>query len=153
LTYKHPEIAIAVVVVLVIGMAIVLPLIWRVLRFGFHGVAGRIRALFPGAGPKPLPEWVGASAEAVPCFARTVAKVPKMRRGYLIFEKDGGHFACHGWLGKKVTPVDTAGLTLTPGLLFDVLATDRWTVYVTKDCSRDLGRRRSLKVASRLQSA
>ena len=101
LTYKHPEIAIAVVMALVIGMAIVLPLIWRVLRFGFHGVAGRIRALFPGAGPKPLPEWLGASVEAVPCFARTLTKVPKMRSGFLIFEKDGGHFASNGWLGEE----------------------------------------------------
>jgi hypothetical protein len=47
LTYKHPEIAIVVVVILTIVTAIVLRLIWQVVRFAFHRVAERIRSLFP----------------------------------------------------------------------------------------------------------
>ena len=61
LTYTHPEIAIGVVVVLAIGMILVLPLIWRVVWFGFHGVAGRVRAFASGP-PK--------RSNVVPCFAR-----------------------------------------------------------------------------------
>lgn len=149
LTYKHPEIAIAVVLVLAIGMVIVLPMIWRVVWFGFHGVAGRIRAFFPASGPQPAPAWLEQSGDVVPCFARTIPKVPRMRQGYLVLAKDGAHFACKGWFGKKVIAVDAAGLTMKRGLLFDVAATGKWTVYLTKDCSRAP----SVGTLSRLQSA
>jgi hypothetical protein len=135
LTYKHPEIAIAVVSVLALGMALVLPLIWRIVRFGFHGVVGRVRALFR----------VSGAGDAVPCFARTVPNVPRMRRGHLVIGKDGARFVSKGWFGKREIPIDLAGMKVTRGLLFDVAAGDRWTVYLTKDYSNAVG--------TRLQSA
>jgi hypothetical protein len=144
LTYKHPAAAIAVVSVLAIAMAVMLPLIWRIVWFGFHGIAGRFRALVPATGPR----------DAMPCFARGIPKVARLRRGYLVFGQDSAHFTFQGWFGKREVPIDMAGLQLTRGLLFDVAATDKWAVYLTKDCSRDLVLQRSaLASRPRLQSA
>lgn len=141
LTYKHPEIAIGVVSVLVIGMVIVLPLIWRVVWFGFHGVAGRLRSWFRSSPPP---------TNNIPCFARTIAKIPRMRRGILVIDKGKGHFTSKGLFGSQVAPVEMVGLRVTRGLLFDVVGTDQWTAYVTKDCSPALI---GQSAGTRLQSA
>ena len=127
LTYQHPQIAAAVTAVLILGIALVLPLILRLLNFAFHGVRGRLASFFlPGT--LDLTE----ASIAVPCFARRIPGVPGMRAGTLSLEPSSAQFAYRGWRS-RVIPLEASGVVVKRGLLFDTVETEGWSVYVAKD--------------------
>ena len=127
LTYQHPQIAAAVTAILILGIALVLPLILRLLNFAFHGVRGRLASFFlPGT--LDLTE----ASLALPCFARRIPGVSGMRAGTLTLEPSGAHFAYRGWRS-RVIPLEASGVLVKRGLLFDTVETEGWSVYVAKN--------------------
>lgn len=146
LTYQHPAIAIAIVSVLLLAIAIILPFLLRLLRFLFHGLAGLLASLFsePGAGNTPSP-WLrdqlaqipGAALE-VRGFARQIPGVPRFRQGFLISTHEGPFFLHKGWFGTKITPLDAPPVDTKKGWIYDTMrgpGTKGWTLFITKDCA------------------
>jgi hypothetical protein len=137
LTYTHPLISLGVTIALLIAVAIVLPLLFRILSFGLHGVIGRISSLFSTRGAVVPPGWLrqelGSDAEAVPCFARRIPKGPWAQYGYLVGKPDRLYFAYRGWVKPRLIALAEGGTRHTRGLLFDTLEHLEWSVYFTKD--------------------
>jgi hypothetical protein len=144
LTYQHPAIAIGVVVALLAAMAILLPMIVRILRFVSHGVIARIASWFSSRQKEAPPEWLARElngpCEVYRCFARSIPKSPRMQPGYLVFVDGRQLFASRGWIRTRVAPVDFSNLTVSPGVLFDVISAGRCSIYMTKDCALPAGR-------------
>ena len=80
------------------------------------------------------------------CFARDVQKVPKMKKGYLLWQQDELLFAHLHFFRPRVILLGVTGenaTDLSRGLVFDVLEVvgytgTRQTFYLTKDHSREL---------------
>jgi hypothetical protein len=147
LTYQHPAVALGVIVAILIGIAIVLPFIVRVLTLMLRGLSGRVTSWFSTpVSSVPPPAWLApelpglAAKQIVPCFARRVPKAPWIKRGYLVFSDSRVHFAYRGLVRPRVVEMECDGLSLNRGVIFDLLGPEadrknRWSVYLTKDCT------------------
>lgn len=149
LTYRHPLVAAVVIGAILIGLAMVLPLLLRVLSSLLRGVSGRVTSWFSApTASVAIPEWLApdlrslqdsVNSQAVPCFARKIPNAPRMKRGYLVFTDRNVYFAHQGVCKAKLRQLDGTGLALTRGLIFDVAGpeqdTGKWSVYLTKDCT------------------
>ncbi len=142
LTYQHPMIAAGIVAALLIGIAIAMPFLLRVLTFLASGLAGRISSWFSSSDACAIPAWLapeldrlGSGRSVYRCFARKVPKAARMRQGYLIVAEKQWYFAFRGWVRPRLIPISSPAPTVDRGLLFDTLGADDWSVYFTKDCS------------------
>lgn len=124
LTYQHPRIALGVIGALLVGMAIALPFILRLLNFAFHGLRGRVVSWFVPA----------EAAPALPCFARKVRGAPWLRYGSLTMGTSDAEFAWRGWRPRAVS-LGPPDFVVKRGLLFDTIEANGWSVYVTKDAA------------------
>src|SRR5271165_2165106 len=141
LTYTHPLISLAITAVLLVGVITVLPLLFRILSFGLHGIMGRIVSWFSTPGVALQPAWLtkelGTAAEAAPCFVRRVPKGPWAQYGYLVFAPGQSYFAYRGWVRPRLIPLAAGDTSYARGLLFDTLSHPEWSVYFTKDTRRE----------------
>ena len=144
LVYKHPLVALGVVVALLIAMGLITPLLFRTIALLFAGLAGRFKSLFgasasvtqpPGWLARELMQDTGAEWRAQRCFARSFPGVSRMKAGYLA--QSGGRmvFATKGYLGPQIMPISE--VERSRGLIFDILTVrtgeDQGTIYFTKD--------------------
>ncbi len=92
LIYTHPYIAMPVLVAILLAIAWLLPLVFRVANFLLSSLGGRIMSWMRQAGRDEVPRWVElALLEVEPveaawvgrAFARKVKGVPRLREGYL----------------------------------------------------------------------
>ena len=147
LVYKHPAIALVVVIVLLIGMALLLPILLRICTLVFRGLRGRFTSLFTARQPLTAPDWLSrevASATAYPCFARSVPGIARLKQGYLVQANGRMLFAAKGVLGTKFVSLDGSpeSFDVHRGLIFDIVTVRTGNraamLYFTKDCSRQL---------------
>ena len=134
LVYTYPWAALAVLTVLLIGMALVTPFLVRTIRFvlrSFFGAIGSLLELEPSAG-LARPPWLEAKlAEHKPGvewrvfrgFARNVPGMPKLARGFLAISPEGAVFVRRGItrLKKLVELGDPAKLDIETGIICDIL--------------------------------
>jgi hypothetical protein len=95
LMYTYPWVALGVVLVLIALMAVITPLLFRMIRFLLSGVAGTLASWF-GSRDAPLdsiPGWLEerlsdggtrAKLRVFPAYARNVPGAPSFQPGYLI---------------------------------------------------------------------
>ncbi len=92
LVYTHPYIALPVLAAILVLIALLLPLAFRVVNFLLSSLGGRIRSWVNQAGRQDVPRWVElALLEVEPleaawvgrAFARRVKGAPRLREGYL----------------------------------------------------------------------
>jgi hypothetical protein len=126
LVYTHPWVALGVLAALLVLMAMLAPLLLRTARFLVAGIAGRLRSRLGSAAPP---------CAAIECYARRLKGVPRLKRGLLAQAPAGRTFSFRTLFGEK--RVEAPGeLSLVRGVVFDVLAGDRASFYVTKDWSK-----------------
>ena len=106
LAFTHPVPALIILALLILGIALLLPMLGRVLRFMLRALGGRIRAFFTVADREELPAWAadavhpldpesrGAVAQG---FAWTLKGVPRLREGWLVGAHAEWHFVCKRW--------------------------------------------------------
>ncbi len=92
LVYTHPYIAVPVLAAILVLIALLLPLVFRVANFLLTSLGGRIMSWVRQAGRREVPRWVDlALLEVDPveadwvgrAFARRVKGAPRLREGYL----------------------------------------------------------------------
>jgi hypothetical protein len=95
LMYTYPWAALGVVLVLIVVMAVITPLLFRMIRFLLSGVAGTLASWFGSheAALEAVPDWLdkklssgetGARPRIYPAYARNVPGAPSFQPGYLI---------------------------------------------------------------------
>jgi|HubBroStandDraft_4_1064222.scaffolds.fasta_scaffold03303_3 hypothetical protein len=151
LIYRSPWIALLVLGVILLALALVTPLLIRVLRFVVRGIGGRILSWIPGRDPHksaPCPNWLNTLLSQVLaarneklyyCFARSVRHAPRMKGGYLVWTPHGQWFACRRLFRTVVVELGSRDAVFHSGVIFDVFAVTgrgrvRETLYFTKDC-------------------
>jgi hypothetical protein len=138
LMYTHPWIALGILLTLIALMAVITPLLFRMIRFLWGGFAGALGSWF---GPRTeavadVPDWLSqkldrsersASPRLYPCYARKIPGVPSFQPGYLLVLAGGLHFGFRtlfrsGLLRLAENPHPAC--SLQPRLVFDVIAVD-----------------------------
>ncbi len=148
LVYKHPLVAIGVVITLLIVMAMIAPFLFRAIAFLYWGIVGRATSLFAKSDSgSPPPAWLERESKSKTgpwrterCFARSIPGVSRMRRGYLAVADGQTVFATKGVLGPKLVPLSQ--LEVRRGLIFDLVTARtgerQATMYLTKDRANNL---------------
>lgn len=126
LIYQHPATALGVVAALLLGIALILPFLLRILRLGFSGLKGRLVSLF--AEPDPLPP------NRIPCYSRRIKGAPFAQDGYLDLTQDIPRFEYRGWFATRTVQLQPATAQIPKtGILFNTLQTQTWSVFIPKD--------------------
>jgi Domain of unknown function (DUF4126) len=138
LMYSYPWIALGVVLVLIALMAVITPLLFRMIRFLVAGIAGVFAGSF-GTHDKPLslfPDWLVAKLPAdenvanqrvYPCYARRVPGAPSFQPGYLVVGPGGLHFGFRKLFRSGVVRLaesSDAACSFERRVVFDVIAVD-----------------------------
>ena len=138
LMYTYPWVALGVLLVLMTLMAVITPLLFRMIRFLLSGVAGTLASWF-GAREAPLdsiPTWLeerlsGGGAKAkpsvFPAYARNVPGAPSFQPGYLVVSPGGPQFAFATIFRRGLVPLSekpSAACSLERRLLFNLLVVE-----------------------------
>jgi hypothetical protein len=146
LIYTYPWVALGVVVVLIAAMALVTPLLFRLIRMLLGGVGGLLASWFgaPRESLEAIPDWVrrqlpptrpAAEVRVFEGYARKVAGIPRFQKGYLVVSPAGLFFAFRTLFRSGVTALPVSALEFRPRLLFDLIsaASGRAVVCVPKN--------------------
>jgi hypothetical protein len=138
LMYTYPWAALGVVLALIALMAVITPLLFRMIRFLLAGVAGVVASW---SGPREaalsgIPSWLseklktaarGAQPRVYPCFARRVPGAPSFQSGYLAVLPGGLYFAFRTLFRSGLVCLSEnphLACSMQSRLLFDVIALD-----------------------------
>lgn len=130
LIYKHPAVALPVIVAILVATAFLVPLLGRALAFILTGLRGALRALFERGNRDEIPAWVELKAlelapadrsEILPCFARQVKGVPRLHGAFLVGAAGRWHLVYRRWFRTRSLPFDPAPgpARIFPGFLWD----------------------------------
>jgi hypothetical protein len=164
LMYTYPWVALGILLVLIAVMAVITPLLFRMIRFLLSGVAGTLANWF-GPHDAPLdaiPDWLdeklaggeaGARPRVYPAYARNVPGAPSFQPGYLVVFPGKLQFAFTTLFRQSVIPLSensSAACSFERRLLFNLIAVEsgrRALICVNKNWSpaveAELGVRRS----------
>jgi len=132
LAYQYPHIAVPVFVLIIVGIAMFVPLLLRILRFLIAGLMGRVVSWFSAIPSDDVPEWVPDRKNAVRAFARSAKGAPKLASGWLHPASGQFHFRRFGV--KKVLDAGAVEPGVNWGLVYNVVRTEAGaTFYVTKE--------------------
>lgn len=115
LVYLHPYVALPVLAALLLLVALVLPLVLRVLNLLLAGLAGWIRTWIPGSRPGALPRWAHAALLDLDpdgpdwvgeAFARKAKGAPQLKSGFLARMPHQWVFVHRGLFKAKVLRMD-----------------------------------------------
>lgn len=134
LAYKHPEIALPLLLALTAAVIVIAPLLFRIARFTIAGLIGRVHSWFGDSSGERLPEWAG-SKNAIRCYLRSGNLLHRMREGYL--RDDGGRyrFVSRRWFRSHTREI-AGSAAIRRGLIYDVLSIGGDSFYVTKEWSK-----------------
>jgi len=147
LAFKYPAIAVPLLVLLITGVIILAPLLFRIVRFLIAGLVGRVHSWFGEAHSEYMPEWAG-SRLAVRCFTRSGNFLQKVRQGYLCLEEGKFRFVSRRWFRPRTRIMEGAA-AIRSGFVYDVISINGESFYVTKEWSRLCAERTSAECASR----
>lgn len=156
LAYKYPEIAVPVFLALLVGVILITPLLFRVLKFVASTALGRVHSFFGTADARDLPRWVVTHSPAVRVFTRSGARLGRLRETYLIAATGRVDAVQKRW-GKTSAHEVAGAAVIESGMMIDVLRFGSHSFYVTKDwskhCRRAFGGDQSSAVSDQLTSA
>jgi len=139
LVYQYPMVALPVLLMILVGIAILLPLLLRVARFLVAGLWARVASLLGVTAAEAAESWVPTQVQAVRVFSRKVKGAPRLKPGYLLLYGNRTQFAYRRWGRTKTVDVGALELTPTWGFVFNVLpCADGASFYVTKESSPGL---------------
>ncbi len=131
LVYTHPYVAVPILLAIILAIALLLPMLGRVIHFLLVGLAGRIMSWVKRAGRKDVPQWVelaileldpGGSERVFRTFVGKAKGAPRLKEGYLA--QIGGRwiFIHRGLFKAKAISMDEGGRApqcLNRGSLWD----------------------------------
>lgn len=138
LMYTYPWVALGVVLVLIVLMAVITPLLFRLIRFLLSGLAGSVASWF-GSHDKPLyyvPDWLEQKLASVqttakprvyPAYSRNVPGAPSFQPGYLVVLPDKLLFAFTTLFRNGVAPLSddpSLACSFEKRLLFNLVAVE-----------------------------
>jgi hypothetical protein len=135
LVYQYPWVALPVLLALLIGMAVLLPFLWRVAKFLVSGLWGRVTSIF-GLTPdaEAVPDWVPQQVQAVRVFSRKVKGAPRVWPGYLLLYGNQTQFTYKRWGRVRTIEVGDAEARPEWGFVFNVVrCSGGASFYVTKE--------------------
>ena len=138
LAYKNPEIAVPVFVVLLIGVAILLPVLFRVLQFTFAGIVGRIASWAGESTESDLPEWARQdSATGFRCYFRSGGRMRRLKEAYILKKGNLWTISDKNLFKTRNENLMVTSSTIAKGLLYDVVTlrngNSEQSFYVTKE--------------------
>jgi len=164
LVYSHPYIALPVLAAILLLLAVMLPLLFRILNFLLVGLAGRVMSWVRTAGRHEVPNWVelalleldpAGSPHVLRAFARRVKGAPRLKEGYLAHV--GGHwtFLQRGLFSSGCIHLDEGRFEparIDRGLLWDAVVFLRegkvQVFFLPKDWARSFAEQRASVAAS-----
>ena len=139
LVYQYPMVALPVLLVILVGIAILLPLLLRVARFLVAGLWGRLASLVGVTPTEAADDWVPTQVQAVRVFSRKVKGAPRLKPGYLLLYGNRTQFAYRRWGRTKTVDVGAPESTPMWGFVFNVVpCAGGASFYVTKESSPGL---------------
>ncbi len=138
LAYNYPWVALPIAVTAVVGIALALPFLVRILRFLLRTLTGRLTSFLRPSRTAEIPAWARpAGSDVVLCFVRSGRSLGRLRRAYLARGSEGGVLRWEGAFGKKEVPLREIGSPVR-GLFLDMVEMtavdgERLSVYITKD--------------------
>ncbi len=135
LVFQYPWVALPVLLVLLMGMAVLLPFLWRVTRFLVSGLWGRLTSIFGWAPDREtIPAWVPARVQAMRVFTRKLKGAPALWPGYLLLYGTQTQFAYRRWGRLRTIVLGDAEPRPEWGFVFNVVrCSGGASFYVTKD--------------------
>jgi hypothetical protein len=151
LAYNYPWVALPVALTAVVGIAIAIPYLVRILRFMVRTLLGRLGA-FTEPPTGEVPDWAqSGGGRTLLCFVRRGKGIGRFRMAYLTRLGAGGVLRVKSGFGKKEIELRRLDEPVR-GVFLDFVemtATDgsRLSVYLTKDWAR-LDQRRAVAAAT-----
>lgn len=141
LAYNYPWIALPIALTAVVGIAIAIPYLLRILRFLLRTLGGRLGSFADPDVAGEIPEWVREQrGRPTLCFVRSGKSLGKLRPAYLTREGTGGMLRLDGAFNRKEIELKrldepVRGIFLN---MIEMTASDgtRLSVYLTKDWAR-----------------
>lgn len=106
LAYTHPIPALIILSILILAIALLLPKLWRVMRFMLRAMGGRLRSFFARAQRDEIPAWAAdaihpfdaaSTGVAAQAFTWTLKGLPRLSEGWLVGAKSEWHFLGKRW--------------------------------------------------------
>lgn len=141
LAYNYPWIALPIALTAVVGIAIAIPYLLRILRFFLRTLGGRLGSFADPDVAGEIPEWVREhGGRPVLCFVRSGKSLGKLRPAYLTRDRSSGVLRLDGAFNRKEIELKrldepVRGIFLN---MIEMTASDgtRLSVYLTKDWAR-----------------
>ncbi len=140
LAYNYPWVALPIAVTAVVGIALAIPYLYRILRFMLRTLVGRV-SNFAEPDVDEVPEWARqGGGRTVLCFVRGGKSLGRLRAAYLTRLGSGGTLCVPSPFGRKELGIRRFDEPVR-GVFLDYLemsTTDgaRLSVYLTKDWAR-----------------
>jgi hypothetical protein len=133
LAFQYWYIALPVLLLMLAGIVMFLPLLFRIAGFLMAGFLGALRSLLASAPPSGMaPHWAPNGVQTVRVFTRRVKGAPRMAPGWL--NPQTGEFHFRRWGSVRTLAAGSVDETAQWGLLFDVIRTGSGaTFYITKE--------------------
>ena len=138
LAYSHPEIAVPLILLMLVGIGFLLPSLVRVLRFIAAGIGGRIISWVRDAGPADIADWARIEgATGCRCFQRSGPRLTRLKEVYLL-KKGEQYLKAERKLFRAVNaPLAVSSASVSSGLIYNVVTLTNGNVeqtfYVTKE--------------------
>ena len=133
LVYTHPLVAVPILLAILLGIVLLIPILFRVLRFLGAGFSGRILSWVRRADRDDVPQWAelailefdpAGTQHVLRAFARKVKGAPRLKEGYLAHVQGRWIFLHRGLFKPKALLLDEGQydpLRIDRGPLWDSL--------------------------------
>jgi hypothetical protein len=132
LAYNYPWIALGVVIAILAVMAMVAPLLFRILRIGWNGFRGRLVS-WTGSFEPEAEDWINAGSSAfTKAFARTCPGVRRLQAGYIVWDRQP-RFVYRRWFRVQEKKLAPSAWSWSKGVIYNVAACGDTSFYITKE--------------------
>lgn len=133
LAYTHPIPALIILALLIVAIALLLPRLWRIVRFMMRAFGGRLRSFISRARRDEIPAWAadaihpfdpGSTGIAAQAFPWTLKGMPRLSEGWLVGAKAEWHFVGRRWGKAKTFHLATdvpKAFRREPGFFYDTV--------------------------------
>jgi hypothetical protein len=138
LAYSYPWIALPLLLAMVVGIAMALPFLFRVLGFLLRTLQGRLLSFVSPDAASEIPAWARESGSTMVLgFIRSGKGLGRLRRAYWKLRPGEGSLRVKGWLGSKAMELKPPGQHVE-GLFLDYVELptkdgNLISIYLTKD--------------------
>jgi hypothetical protein len=141
LAYQYPWVALPVIGAVIVGIAVMLPYLFRVLFFLLRTAWGVLMSWTEPDPDSEIPAWAAAPGHRViKGYIRSGKGLARLRPAYVRLDRDSAVLSSKGWFSTKTETMKLPG-RLVSGVVLDFLELEtadgrKASLYLTKDWSR-----------------